>query len=316
MGAARSTGALLQLNESLTKYRLSYLHFHNKTTKHLGITRLKTSVQRRGPLLLAQNCKVWDEKGRRVVRSQADVLVSFVGQVVDGGGGRSGKPGARSARARAPLTSATARRRAAQLTTVTQQLLFYIHERERRETKDSGGARAVYTRRRSDARRHLAANPATTRAYSFRSADDRNKSWSRRGYNTVTDQGAVIIERSQARIVPWSERGCVWWWRSDGPCCQAARERRGPGMAGSCSTLRCGRCGRPRRALHATGPRTARARDRCARTPALATPHRAFSLPRPAAACTGTTPPTQQHTLSIDCRRYSFLHLKIAVHLR
>lgn len=90
---------------------------------------------------------------------------------------------------------------------------------------------------------------------------------------TLTRIGNTVTGRelhSGSHIVPWSERGCVWWWRSGGPCCQAARERRGPGMAGSCSTLRCGRCGRPRRALHATGPRTARARSA---RPARARPH-------------------------------------------
>ncbi|CAK1548186.1 unnamed protein product [Leptosia nina] len=46
MGAARGTGALLQLNKSLQKYRLTRLHFRNKTTKHLARTRQETSVHR------------------------------------------------------------------------------------------------------------------------------------------------------------------------------------------------------------------------------------------------------------------------------
>lgn len=82
----------------------------------------------------------------------------------DSGGGRSGKPGPR---ARAPLTSATARRRAALLTTVAGQLLFYVHEQ--RETKGGdGGVRAESTRRRSDPRRHLADRAAPARAWSHR----------------------------------------------------------------------------------------------------------------------------------------------------
>lgn len=188
-----------------------------------------------------------------------------------------------SARARAPLTSATARRRAALLTTVASQLLFYIHEREQRETKGGdSGARAESARRRSDARRHLAGHAGghlrLLLSVCRRSKRDENSARPTLtdGENTVTEQATlnavVLAMRIGSCFVPWSERGCVWWWRSGGPCCQAARERRGPGMAGSCSTLRCGRCGRPRRALHATGPRTARARARplCARTPALA----------------------------------------------
>ncbi|CAH2068338.1 unnamed protein product, partial [Iphiclides podalirius] len=198
-------------------------------------------------------------------------------------------PGARSARARAPLTSATARRRAALVTTVAGQLLFSTHGQERRETKGDGGggARAERARRRSDARRHLAGHAATTRAYSFRVCGRSNRDgtaatpephWRRKHCHcTVVTRGAPAAGCCRGatrcvwcveRVVPSSERGCVSWWRSGGPCCQAARERRGPGMAGSCSTLRCGR---PRRALHATGPRTARARlrRRCARTPAL-----------------------------------------------
>lgn len=108
--------------------------------------------------------------GGSVVKPKPDVSVSYIGRAVDGGGRRSGMPGARSTRARAPLTSATARRRAALVTTVAGQLLFYTHERKRRETKgdDGGGERAERARRRSDARRHLAGHATTTRAYSFR----------------------------------------------------------------------------------------------------------------------------------------------------
>ena len=182
------------------------------------------------------------------------------------------KVGDAGTRARAPLTSATARRRAALLTTVTTvagQLLFYVHEGKRCETKgDDGGARAECARRRSDTRRHLAGHAAARASSAAYSVCGRSKRdglrWLRRCQGVSLSLGALSV--------PWSERGCVWWWRSGGPCCQAARERRGPGMAGSCSTLRCGRCGRPRRALHATGPRTARAR---ARRPARAPPHRA-----------------------------------------
>lgn len=135
--------------------------------------------------------------------------------------------------------------------------------------------------RRNDTERHLAWRAAPTRAYSLglQTIESRQTSAPtdpRRprvdADNTVTERehrGAVPRSLKAPRgprlvrevvaghgCVPSSERGCVRWWRSGRPCCQAARERRGPGMAGLCSTLRCGR---PRRSLHATEPRTARA---------------------------------------------------------
>lgn len=104
------------------------------------------------------------------------------------------------------------------------------------------------------------------------------------------------------RCIPSSERGCVRWWRSGRPCCQAARERRGPGMAGLCSTLRCGR---PRRSLHATEPRTTRTRlsrvRACARTPAVALrgPGPTTEPNSNSAACTPSPHQFHHHSITV-----------------
>lgn len=96
------------------------------------------------------------------------------------------------------------------------QLLFDVHER--RETKGGdGGARAESARRRSDSRRHLAGRAATTRAYSFRSADDR-----------IRDESCVYPH--------WCGVHCHWevgWWYQPRP-----RGRRGVCLAQCCTGMR------------------------------------------------------------------------------
>lgn len=87
--------------------------------------------------------------------------------------GRSGKPGRRQARARAPLTSATARRRAAVLTTGLPIIILCTrtarNKRRRRRQRGAGGERSPQERLQAPS----SGRAATTCAYSFRSADDR-----------------------------------------------------------------------------------------------------------------------------------------------
>lgn len=101
------------------------------------------------------------------------------------------------------------------------QLLFDVHER--RETKGGdGGARAESARRRSDSRRHLAGRAATTRAYSFRSADDRIET---KAASTLTGVESTVTGRSGGGISRGRGSGAVSVWHNVALGCVPSSER-------------------------------------------------------------------------------------------